>query len=620
MIVPEGAPRRVPGRRDRRHVPAQLRVPRARRAGARLRRRDLAGGAQAPGEGRLSRRREDRQDRRRGRVRQLPARRRRRRAAPRRLARPAAGRVRAAPAGAAGEHRPPDDRRRPPARRRAGAPRRDRARARGRTSCNANGGAIVALDPRDGSVLAMASNPTYKPSRLRRPRRSEEARAAHGREVAKQRNYPGHQPRDRRRLSAGLDVQAADGARGDLGRPALAVRVHPVHAVRRRTGSTQFQLQELEPVHERADVADDGARAVLRHVLLRRRQPLLHARRARAQYWTAMQTWARKFGFGQAPGSTSAARRPGSCRRRRGASASVARAWDRAWNPGDLIQLAIGQKDINVTPLQMARFYAAIANGGKLVTPHLVSSIEQPGNDGSPPVPLYTFPPSRRSRSRSTRGALASSARASTRRRTTPTAPRPASSAASPSRSPARPGTAEKVVQLPGYPFGHLEDQAWWCGWGPFDGNEYVTQPAQAGADRRLRRDRERRPRRRRRGAGGAEGLRALVPGEGRRPGGASRLIRLRLHAAHARTVPRPRRRRRLRAPARLAPARRGRRARRLRALGRRRDHAPRRRGRRELLRRAPGDRRRRSASPASSSRSRSTPTATAARRGASTP
>ena len=28
----------------------------------------------------------------------------------------------------------------------------------------ANGGAIVALDPRDGAVLAMASAPTFKPS------------------------------------------------------------------------------------------------------------------------------------------------------------------------------------------------------------------------------------------------------------------------------------------------------------------------------------------------------------------------------------------------------------------------------------------------------------------------
>ena len=31
------------------------------------------------------------------------------------------------------------------------------------------------------------------------------------------------------------------------------------------------------------------------------------------------------------------------------------------------------------SPLQMARFYALLANGGKLVTPHLVSAIEQPG-------------------------------------------------------------------------------------------------------------------------------------------------------------------------------------------------------------------------------------------------
>ena len=36
--------------------------------------------------------------------------------------------------------------------------------ARANGSYNADGGAIVALDPRDGAVLAMASNPTYKPS------------------------------------------------------------------------------------------------------------------------------------------------------------------------------------------------------------------------------------------------------------------------------------------------------------------------------------------------------------------------------------------------------------------------------------------------------------------------
>ena len=36
------------------------------------------------------------------------------------------------------------------------------------------------------------------------------------------------------------------------------------------------------------------------------------------------------------------------------------------------------------SPLQMARFYALLANGGKLVTPHLVSTIEQPGPRNGP--------------------------------------------------------------------------------------------------------------------------------------------------------------------------------------------------------------------------------------------
>jgi len=36
-------------------------------------------------------------------------------------------------------------------------------------------------------------------------------------------------------------------------------------------------------------------------------------------------------------------------------------------------------------------------------------------------------------------------------------------------------GTAEKVVPLPGYPEGHLEDQSWWCGYGPADAPEIVV-------------------------------------------------------------------------------------------------------------------------------------------------
>lgn len=48
--------------------------------------------------------------------------------------------------------------------------------------------------------------------------------------------------------------------------------------------------------------------------------------------------------------------------------------------PIDVATMAIGQS-IAVTPLQMVQAYSAIANGGKMVKPHLISSIKNP--DGS---------------------------------------------------------------------------------------------------------------------------------------------------------------------------------------------------------------------------------------------
>jgi penicillin-binding protein 2 len=44
---------------------------------------------------------------------------------------------------------------------------------------------------------------------------------------------------------------------------------------------------------------------------------------------------------------------------------------DRPWSAGDNVQLAIGQGDLQTSPLQMAVAYATLANGGTVVTPHL---------------------------------------------------------------------------------------------------------------------------------------------------------------------------------------------------------------------------------------------------------
>jgi penicillin-binding protein 2 len=49
---------------------------------------------------------------------------------------------------------------------------------------------------------------------------------------------------------------------------------------------------------------------------------------------------------------------------------------DRPWSSGDNIQLATGQGDLQTNPLQMALAYAALGNGGKIVTPHVGLEVE----------------------------------------------------------------------------------------------------------------------------------------------------------------------------------------------------------------------------------------------------
>jgi penicillin-binding protein 2 len=49
---------------------------------------------------------------------------------------------------------------------------------------------------------------------------------------------------------------------------------------------------------------------------------------------------------------------------------------ERPWSAGDNVQLATGQGDLQTSPLQMAIAYAALGNGGEIVTPHVGMEIE----------------------------------------------------------------------------------------------------------------------------------------------------------------------------------------------------------------------------------------------------
>lgn len=57
------------------------------------------------------------------------------------------------------------------------------------------------------------------------------------------------------------------------------------------------------------------------------------------------------------------------------------RAKGETWFVGDTYNISIGQGDMLVTPLQDAVWTAAVANGGKIVQPHLATQIEDPASD-----------------------------------------------------------------------------------------------------------------------------------------------------------------------------------------------------------------------------------------------
>jgi penicillin-binding protein 2 len=88
-----------------------------------------------------------------------------------------------------------------------------------------------------------------------------------------------------------------------------------------------------------------------------------------------IQDWAFKYGLGRNPNidipNASAGLIPTPAWRNRVYRSHKNPYIDRPWNQGDNVNLAVGQGDVMVTPLQLARAYAALANGGTLVTPHL---------------------------------------------------------------------------------------------------------------------------------------------------------------------------------------------------------------------------------------------------------
>jgi penicillin-binding protein 2 len=90
-----------------------------------------------------------------------------------------------------------------------------------------------------------------------------------------------------------------------------------------------------------------------------------------------------RFGFGHLTGvdlaAETAGRVPTHAGERELLIAMHGAAEEGHWTVGDWVNLSIGQGDLLVSPIQLARGYAAIYNGGTLVTPHVGGEIRQDG-------------------------------------------------------------------------------------------------------------------------------------------------------------------------------------------------------------------------------------------------
>ena len=91
-----------------------------------------------------------------------------------------------------------------------------------------------------------------------------------------------------------------------------------------------------------------------------------------------LQQWAHNLGIGRQTGIDLPGAEKGllPTKQWRDKLAAEGEAEGRRWSPGDNIQLATGQGDLQTNPLQMAVAYATLGNGGTVVTPHVGLEVE----------------------------------------------------------------------------------------------------------------------------------------------------------------------------------------------------------------------------------------------------
>ena len=226
-------------------------------------------------------------------------------------------------------------------------------------------GSVVALDPRTGDVIALASTPGFDPNDFVR----------------------------------GLSVAQYNILQNDIDKPLLnrALRgayppgstVKPLYALAAQVYGILTPLQtEYCPGFFILPGNSNKYRDDKKHGSLNMRQAIAQScdvyfyKVAERMGIGRMDTFMGPFGYGQLTGIDIPGEKPGLYASPEWKRHAFKRSAEQVWFPGETISMGIGQGPITVTPLQQAHFAAELAERGKIIAaPRLVTGSRAAGSD-----------------------------------------------------------------------------------------------------------------------------------------------------------------------------------------------------------------------------------------------
>lgn len=214
-------------------------------------------------------------------------------------------------------------------------------------------GAAVALDPNTGEILSFVSKPDFDPSLF--------AQSVSGPAWDSLRSAP-HDPLYNRATQSGYPP-------GSTWKPFMAlVALQTGQLTDRERLDCPSSYQVGRRAFQNHDGQDEGRITVQKALEVSCNTFFYQVMDEMAlDTW---HDWALKFGFGQEVPLEGFRQEAGLIPD----SSYFSRVYG-TWTQGYTINLGIGQGDMSVTPLQLARYAAALGNGGTLPTPHFVRKI-----------------------------------------------------------------------------------------------------------------------------------------------------------------------------------------------------------------------------------------------------